>query len=217
MDDYLRAAPVDCDGAADFHLLPSQRFQIAKLVSVGSEDDGAERAMAIIGAKVQKSVSGTRSHHTHHAPRHTALLAHVLPCVANIHAGCVRGALPGATSSPAPEAGEERQPEHKYQKNDCRDPFVRYFHAKLANRVTVRKHLRRSLPSGARACRPAPRQYSRAKSRWRRARPPDQSRSTDGRCGPSTLKSSGGGTNICPQISSWENLQSEMANFHPLP
>ncbi len=146
MDDDLRAAPVHRDGASNFHLLSSQRLEFAKLAPIGSEDNGAERTLAIIGAKIQKGVSSTRSHHAHNPPRHTALLAHMPPRLAKIHARCFRGALAGVTRSPAPVGTEERKCEHYCQKAGYRNPFGRHIHVKLAKQVTVRMHSRRSAP-----------------------------------------------------------------------
>ena len=87
MNDDFRAALVSDNVAPNLHPLPLQRFQVAKLVFVGSEDHAGKRAGAIVLTEIQEGVPCTGGINSQDKPGNAAAFAHQRPGIANIHTG----------------------------------------------------------------------------------------------------------------------------------
>src|SRR5579864_1049269 len=85
----LGAPVVGRDRSREFDAMTGERAEVAELAAVGREDHAGERAIAIVGAEVQKSVAATRGERAHDAALNASGLAGVRTSVLDVQAGAL--------------------------------------------------------------------------------------------------------------------------------
>jgi len=120
-NDDLGPALVGCDGSADLHWLPFQCLKVPEFGAIGGKNHACECAGAVVGAKIEKSISRARCVNAENAASDAPQLAGALSGVVKVHtvAACLDASLRGGLATCAQAIADQAGDQGQGQRRDC--------------------------------------------------------------------------------------------------